>query len=95
MINKQESQKSNSTEDVKQEKLVPAAVVDKVVQSIVTGLGLVTALAWNEAIQETFNKFLSKPAGLAAKFIYALILTTVIVIVTLQLNKFAKKIEKK
>lgn len=79
----------------REEKPVQTVVFDKIVQSIVTGLGLVTALAWNEAIQGMFNRFSSKPAGLAAKFIYAITLTVIIVVVTLQLNKIAKKIDKK
>lgn len=84
-MDKKEDQKN------KDEKPVSETVVDKVVQSITTGLGLVTALAWNEAIQGAFNRFLNKPAGLAAKFIYALILTIAIVIAIFQLQKMAKK----
>lgn len=94
MAEKKNIAKKESDKGV-EEKPVPVAIVDRVVQSVVTGLGLVTALAWNEAIQEAFNRFLSKPAGLTAKFVYALILTTAIVIVTLQLSKIARKIEKR
>lgn len=89
MLNEEQNSKNH------EEKPVPTVVFDKIFQSIVTGLGLVTALAWNEAIQGVFNRFSSKPAGLTAKFIYAIILTVIIVVVTLQLNKIAKKIGKK
>lgn len=95
MASKEEPQKNNLRKDVKQEIPVHAAVIDKITQSIITGLGLVTALAWNEAIQSVFNRFSSKPASLAAKFIYAVALTVIIVIITVQLTKIAKKINKK
>lgn len=93
MTAKTKKGEKNSQEEI--DKPVRVAVIDKIVQSIITGLGLITALAWNDAIQEAFGRFLSKPAGLLAKFIYAMILTTAIVLVTLQLTKVAKRIDKK
>lgn len=95
MVEKKNQEKKFNSEQDKQEIPVHAAVIDKITQSIVTGLGLVTALAWNEAIQSVFNRFSSKPASLAAKFIYAAALTVIIVIITVQLTKIAKKINKK
>jgi len=94
MAGKKNQEKNTDSESNQTEKPVHAAVVDKITQSVVTGLGLVTALAWNEAIQAVFNRFSSKPAGIAAKFIYAVVLTVIIVIITLQLTRIAKKIKK-
>lgn len=49
---------------------------------IMAGLGLVAGLAWNDAIQTLFKiVFPSEQNSLAAKFIYAIVVTVVIVIV--------------
>lgn len=98
MASKNKDNKKNKSKDKEQNKegkSASEAVIDKILQSVTTGLGLVTALAWNEAIQGSFNRFLSKPAGLTVKFVYAIVLTVIIVLVTLQLTKLAKKISKK
>ena len=49
-----------------------AEVLDKFSELIITALGLVAALAWNEAIQQLFTQLLGEAGGaLAAKFFYA------------------------
>ena len=46
-----------------------AEVLDKFSELITTALGLVAALAWNEAIQQLFTQLLDEAGGaLAAKF---------------------------
>ncbi|OGD84057.1 hypothetical protein A2572_04020 [Candidatus Collierbacteria bacterium RIFOXYD1_FULL_40_9] len=65
---------------------------------ITTSLGLVAALAWNEAITEYVNIYI-KPkfaagSGVISLFIYALVITIVTVIVSYQLGKISKKITK-
>lgn len=61
---------------------------------ILGGFGLVAALAWNDAIQSFFNAFFPKGSGgLIGKFIYALIITIIVVIVSLQLKKISEKEE--
>ncbi len=65
---------------------------EKIVGYILAGFGLIAALAWNEAIKsfiDTFFKF-SKDS-LLAKFIYAFILTLIIVIISIYLSKLIKK----
>ncbi len=65
---------------------------EKILELILAGFGFVTALAWNEAIKsliDTFFKF-SKDS-LVAKFIYAIFLTVIIVIVSIYLSKLLKK----
>ncbi len=58
------------------------------------GFGVVAALAWNEAIQEfvneVVNKYLSVGTGILSKFIYAVIITIIAVLVTYQLTKMFK-----
>jgi len=65
-----------------------------VITLILGGFGLVTALAWNEAIRSFFDTFFPKGGGgLIGKFIYAIIITVVVVIVSLQLKKISEKEE--
>jgi hypothetical protein len=54
-------------------------ILDKFSQLITTALGLVAALAWNDAIQTLFQQFLSTAGGaLAAKLFYAVLVTIVV-----------------
>lgn len=63
-----------------------------------SSLGLVAALAWNEAITEYVNIYI-KPrfangSGVISLFVYALAITIFTVFVSYQLNKITKKISK-
>jgi polyferredoxin len=60
---------------------------------ILGGFGLVAALAWNDAIQSVFNAFFTKGGGLIGKFIYASIVTIIVVLVSLQLKKISEEKE--
>ena len=55
-------------------------------------LGLVAALAWNDAIKETMTKLLGGDDGLGAKYTYAVLVTLIAVIVVLVLAKAAAKV---
>ena len=60
---------------------------------IVAALGFVAGLAWNEAIKALIESFF--PQGNAnsvlAKFIYAILVTIVVVLVTVYLGKLFRK----
>lgn len=60
-----------------------------------SGLGIVAALAWNEAIKEAVNvyvkPFAAKGSGLTSLLIYAIIVTILAVVVTYNLTKLLKK----
>lgn len=61
---------------------------------ILAGFGLVAALAWNDAIQTFFNTFFPKGSGgLVGKFLYALLTTIIVVIISVQLRKISEKKE--
>jgi hypothetical protein len=65
---------------------------------ILTSFGLVAGLAWNEAIKAAIERYFSEPGnGLKAKFLYAVLMTVVVVIVSLYLSRIfkVKKPEKK
>jgi uncharacterized BrkB/YihY/UPF0761 family membrane protein len=71
-----------------------ARVIDKITTLIMSGLGFVTALAWNDAIQTIFREIFGQQEEIWAKFIYATFLTVIVVIVGVQLDKVLKKIKK-
>lgn len=64
-----------------------------------SGFGVVAALAWNNVIQEFVNTYikpyLSKGSGLVSLFLYAIGVTLLAVLVTLQLTKLADRLSKK
>ncbi len=69
-----------------------AEVLDKFSELITTALGLVAALAWNEAIQQLFTQVLGEAGGaLAAKFFYALIVTLIVILATLSVSRAAER----
>ncbi|HEX8357152.1 MAG TPA: DUF5654 family protein [Segetibacter sp.] len=55
-------------------------------------LGLVSALAWNDAIKETIKQFFAGDESLASKYIYALFVTILAVVVVLILARIAAKV---
>lgn len=66
---------------------------EKTITLILGGFGLVAALAWNEAIKSLFETFFEKSNELIGKFLYAIIVTIIIVIVSMRLRKIAEKKE--
>lgn len=67
-----------------------------ILQTMITlasaSLGLVAALAWNEAIKETITQVLGKQAGLKGLYIYAITATLIAVVVLTILGRIAAKI---
>lgn len=73
-------------------------VVRQMLTLATSGFGLVAALAWNSVIQEFVNSYIKKwvpGSGLASLFIYAIIITCLAVLVTLQLSRLLRTLEKK
>lgn len=64
-----------------------------------SGFGLVAALAWNSVIQEFVNtyvkKWLPNSSGIISLLIYAVVITILAVLVTLQLSKVLDRFENK
>ncbi len=63
------------------------------------GFGLVAALAWNSLIQEFVNTYIKKwlpgSGQIISLAVYAIVVTILAVIVTLQLSKLVKRLEEK
>jgi hypothetical protein len=69
-----------------------AEVLDKFSELITTALGLVAALAWNEAIQQLFTQLFGEAGGaLAAKFGYAIIITLVVIFATISVGRAVER----
>ncbi|MEW6636922.1 MAG: DUF5654 family protein [Actinomycetota bacterium] len=69
-------------------------VLDKIVQLMTAAFGLVAALAWNEAIQELFTAVFGEAGSLAAKFLYAIVITVVVVFVTVRLGRLSERLRR-
>ena len=64
---------------------------EKTITLILGGFGLVAALAWNEAIKSLFETFFQQGNALIWKFVYAIVITIVVVVVSLQLKKISER----
>jgi uncharacterized membrane protein len=70
-------------------------ILEKMSGLMMAGFGLVAALAWNEAIQDLFKKIeIFSRNSLLSKFIYAVLVTVIIVVVTYYLGKSVDKLKK-
>lgn len=67
-----------------------------VLQSMITlasaALGLVAALAWNDAIKDTIQRMLGESDSLSSKYIYAVLATVIAVVVVLVLASLAGRV---
>ena len=67
-----------------------------ILQTMITlaaaSLGLIAALAWNEAIKALIRKVLGEDDSLAGLFIYAILATLVAVVVLLILGRAAARV---
>jgi hypothetical protein len=82
----------------KENKKLHIEIVKQIVTLSTSGFGLVAALAWNSVIQEFVNTYVKKwlPAGsgIISLIIYALIITILAVVITVQLSKLSEKLQK-
>jgi hypothetical protein len=72
-------------------KVVSSEVMDKLVELVTAAFGLVAALAWNTAIQELFTIIFPERGDLIAKFLYAIVITVIVVLVTIRLGRLAEQ----
>ena len=66
---------------------------ERIATLVLAGFGLATALAWNEAIKSLFETYLPKSGELLGKFLYALLITLIVVIISRYLGKISEKKE--
>jgi uncharacterized membrane protein len=83
----------NIVEHLKKEvKETKKAFKEKMVTFILAGFGLVASLAWNEAIKSLVDTLLpQKTSALVGKFVYAILITFVVVFISRYLEKISTK----
>jgi uncharacterized membrane protein len=70
-------------------------ILDNFSQLITTALGLVAALAWNDAIQTLFQQYLGTAGGaLAAKIFYSVLVTVIVIFATIVVSRAAERAKK-
>ena len=70
-------------------------VLDTFSELITTALGLVAALAWNTAIRNLFEAvFGGSGSKLAGQFLYATLITIVVIFATLSVSRAAERAKK-
>lgn len=68
-------------------------ILENVSKLATAGLGLVAALAWNDAIQTLFKMIFGEQSAVWAKFVYALLVTALVVVITMRLSNLIDKIK--
>lgn len=68
-------------------------IAQKMSELAVAGLGLVAALAWNDAIQSLFKLLFGDQSAVWAKFTYALLVTGIVVFITIRLGSLVERIK--
>ncbi len=66
------------------------AAKEKMITLILAGFGLVAALAWNDAIQTLFKSLFPQNQEIIGKFVYAFLVTLIVVVISLQLQRISK-----
>ncbi len=69
-------------------------VIEKIAALVTAAFGLVAALAWNGAIQAIFKKVFGSAEGIVPMLTYAVIVTVIAVLVTIQMGKSAERAKK-
>lgn len=75
----------------------PLAFVQECIALTTSGFGLVVALAWNEFVKDIISKhiqpYFGDSSGSISKLIYALVMTFLAVLVTMQLVRIEQKLQ--
>lgn len=86
--------KSKSPKETAKVKL-HKTILEEVLKLSTSAFGLVAALAWNELIKEVVTQYIKpldgESSGIISLLIYAVIVTTLAVIVTINLSKLTNK----
>lgn len=78
-------------------KELPSSVIKNMIMLSTSGFGVVVALAWNEAIRTSVETYIAPHlgvgTGVVSLFIYAILMTFLSVIVTMQLAGVEKRLD--
>ena len=70
----------------------PRVLIRTMITLASASLGLVAALAWNEAIKAAIKRLLGEGESLAALFVYAILATVIAVVVLVVLARASSKV---
>ena len=70
-------------------------IIEKLAALITVAFGLVAALAWNTAIQQIFKNIFGDQSSVAAMVTYAVVVTTIAVLVIVWIGRVAERSDKK
>lgn len=95
MAEKREAQRAKIIEIVKEEqKKLGNELKERTVGYILGALGVVAGIAWNDTIRAVIDYlFPLDKSGILAKFIYAVIMTVILVIISVYLIRLTQKKE--
>jgi len=81
----------------KEQEKLHIQLVEKIITLMTGAMGLVAALAWNDAIRKLFERIFGTHGSgdITAMFVYAIIVTTTVVIITYRLTRIVDKLKKK
>lgn len=80
---------SNSAWVIRKARSLTGEVTAQLLQLATSALGLVAALAWNDAVQAVFKEYFPAAGGVVAKFVYAVVVSLLIILVTINLTRLA------
>jgi hypothetical protein len=66
-------------------------IVSQALGMVSSAFVLVAALAWNDAIKDLITQYLKSDTGVVSRFVYAIIVTVIAVVITMRLNKIVQK----
>lgn len=75
---------------VRRARSLTAEIAAQLLVLATSALGLVAALAWNDAIQAVFKEYFPAAGGIVAKFVYAILVSLIIIVLTINLTKLAQ-----
>lgn len=86
--------------ETKKETSLQIEIMRQMLSLATSGFGLVAALAWNNVIQEFVENYIQKffggnDSGIISLLIYAVFITILAVLVTLQLSQVLERLENK
>lgn len=85
-------------EETPAERRLHRELIAQMLALLTSGFGVVAALAWNDAIQSFVKEYIEPNipgSGLISKFIYAFLITFLIVFITYQLSTIAARFRSK
>jgi hypothetical protein len=77
------------------EKSLRLSVIQKTLELMTAAFSLVAALAWNDAIQTLFLRIFGSASNIVAKFVYAVVITAIVVWIGIKLSRVTKAAERR